>query len=128
MPKRNETSPDHWSDIVGLPDEWDLKNLTNLINTFKRETFTYNGASMTGAQWIKFEVADAKKQHQQDGVGQSFNKFGVKSADSDLRVGTAMPNILWSRIEESYPTIFRDRKHYSWFVKNFREFAVPGKW
>lgn len=125
MPKRVEENPDHWSDIVGLPDEWDKRNLTALINNFKKEKFTFKRKTFTGAQWIRDEVADAKKQHQTDGAA---NPFGLKVKDTEVRIGTAIPNVLWSRIEESYPTMFRDRKHFNWFVKNFREFVVPGRW
>lgn len=126
MGKRNKANPDHWSDIVGMPDEWDKKNLTNLIKTFKKTPFEINGTTISGAQWIQAEVRDAKKQHRQDAsaVSQSGNQFGVKVKNTDTRIGTAIPNVLWHKIQESYPTMFRDKKHYGWFVKNFPEFQV----
>lgn len=131
MAKRNTASPNHWSDIVGMPDEWDKTNLTNLINTFKKTPFTFeNGKTLTGAQWIKAEVADAKKQHQQDDLEatKGINPYGTKIADTETRIGTAIPNVLWNKIQESYPTMFRDKKHFSWFIKNFPEFRVASKW
>lgn len=126
--KRNEDNPDHWSDIVGMPDDWDKQNLTKLINNFKREKFNFEGVNFTGAEWIKNEVADAKKAHQLGGVGEVSNPFGTKIKDSETRIGSAVPNILWARILETYPTLFRDRKHFNWFIKNFPEFRVPGRW
>lgn len=133
MPKiRNDDKPEHWSDIVGMPDEWDKQNITNLINTFKVTPFTFtkdDGTTYkrTGAQWIKAEVADSKRQNQTEGVGEISNPFGVKSKDSDMRIGTAIPRLLWHEIQEAYPTMFRDTKHYTWFVKNFPEFRVTAK-
>lgn len=126
MTKRLHDNPDHWSDIVGMPDDWDKQNLTNLINNFKKESFHYNGENFTGQQWITREVKDAKKQHQQE--LSVTNEFGVKIKDSEMRIGTAIPNVLWNRIQESYPTMFRDQKHFNWFVKTFPEFRVPGRW
>jgi hypothetical protein len=133
MPKIiNDEAPDHWSQIVGMPDDWDKKNLTNLINTFKKKTFTFTDAkgvkrSTSGAAWIKYEVEDAKRSHQLDGAGTIANPFGVKSKESDMRITTAMPNELHREISESYPTIFRDKKHHSWFVKNFPEFRIASR-
>lgn len=130
MAKRNAANPNHWSDIVGMPDTWDKQNITNLINTFKKTPFTFeNGTTMSGAQWIKTEIKDAKKQHQQEfKASQSDNPFGVKAKESDTRIGTAIPNVLWDKIQEAYPTMFRDRKHFDWFIKNFPEFRVAGRW
>lgn len=111
-----------WKDVVGNPDAWDKKNLTTLINNFKKEKFKLeNGAVITGQQWIKAEVEDAKKQHQTDNP---FNEFGVKIKDSELRVGTAIPRELWTRIQDTMPTLFTDKDHFAWFVKNFPEFKV----
>lgn len=133
MPKRNHEKPEHWSDIVGMPDQWDKKNLTNLINKFKRQNFTFTDKTgkkhvASGAVWIKYEVADSKKSHELGGVGEIANPFGVKSKDSDMRVATAMPNELHRLIQETYPTLFKDKKHFGWFVKNFPEFRVTAKY
>lgn len=133
MGKRVADAPDHWSDIVGMPDDWDKKNLTNLINKFKKTTFYFTAKDgkkygVKGSDWLKNEVKDAKESHQLSGIGEAVNPYGVKSKESDMRVGTAMPIELWNRIQESYPTMFRDEKHFNWFIKNFPEFKVPGKW
>lgn len=122
---RNLDRPDHWSDIIGMPDDWDKKNLQNLIGNFYKEKFEIKeGTVVTGKQWTKLEVEDARKQHQQDGKAE----HGVKIKNTEMRIGTAIPNILWKRIEEAYPTIFRDVDHLNWFITNFPEFKVAGRW
>lgn len=132
MTKKIHDKPDHWSAIVGMPDAWDKENLTNLINKFKRRKFSFEAADgtikvVTGKQWITSEVVDARKSHQTSGVGEITNPYGLKVKDSDMRIGTAIPKDLWLEIEEAYPTIFRDKKHMTWFLKNFPEFRVASK-
>lgn len=106
-----------------MPDQWDKKNLQICINNFKKEKFKLeNGTIITGQQWINAEIADAKKQHEQE--ANPFNEFGVKIKDSELRVGTAIPKELWTRLSDTAPTLFTDKDHFSWFVKNFPEFRV----
>jgi hypothetical protein len=126
--KRVYDEPDHWSEIVGMPDEVDIKNLNALITNFKADHFEVYGRMMTGQQWISYEVADAKEQMELSGVGAMVNPHGVKSKETELRVGTAMPYVLWNAIERAYPTMFRDKKHFDWFCKNFREFVVASRY
>jgi len=128
--KRVQDNPDHWSDIVGMPDEWDKENIRRIIKNFSEEKFSFTEedgsvTTMTGEAWIVSEVEDAKESHRQ-GLD-PINEHGLKSKDSDMRVATAMPNVLWARISEAYPTLFKDRKHLTWFVKNFKMFQVPNK-
>lgn len=57
MAKTIQNKPEHWSEIVGMPDEWDKKNLTALINKFKRQTWYFtdkNGVKrgIKGRDWI----------------------------------------------------------------------------
>ena len=122
--RKNLDRPDHWSDIVGMPDDWDKKNLRTLIDNFYKEKFELNDKVITGKQWTKLEVEDARKKHGQDVEGD----HGVKIESSEMRIGTAMPNVLWTTIEAAYPTIFRDTDHLNWFIQNFPEFKVVGKW
>lgn len=126
-----------WKDVIGMPDQWDKKNLTVLINNFMKEKFAIclehqavnkckppecrSVKLMTGAQWAKAELEDSKKQNQSDDV---FNPYGIKIKDSELRIGTAMPNVLWQRISDTAPTLFTDKDHYAWFIKNFPMFKV----
>lgn len=123
--RRIDNKPSHWSEIVGMPDDLDKKNITALINNFKREHFDVYGRTITGQQWITYEVKDSREANQLQGsVTQSGNKYGTKIENTETRIGTAIPYILWNAIEAAYPTMFRDKDHYTWFVKNFPEFRV----
>lgn len=128
--KRLMEDPGHWSDIVGMPDNWDEKNITNLINNWKKRKFTFvdKGGKrhiVTGKEWAKAAVQDARRAH---AIKQ--NPTGLKTTGSDLgdvRVATAMPPHLEAEILEAYPTMFRDTKHLNWFMKKFPEFNVRSR-
>lgn len=129
--RRRHDEPNHWSDIVGMPDAEDKQNLKNLINNFAKEKFSFTREDdtefvMTGAQWITAEVNDAKRSHDQD-RNNPINPYGIKSEESEMRIGTAIPNVLWARISEAYPTMFKDKKHFQWFQQNFKMFNVANK-
>lgn len=105
-----------------MPDEWDKKNLQTCIDNFMREKFKMpNGVVISGRQWAKLELEDSKRQHQSD---DNSNQFGVKIKDSEMRIGTAMPNELWQRLSDTAPTLFTDKEHFAWFIKNFPQFRV----
>ena len=132
MAKTIQNKPEHWSEIVGMPDEWDKKNLTALINKFKRQTWYFtdkNGVKrgIKGRDWIIYERKDARDSHQLNASGFGANPYGIKSKETGMRVQTAIPNELWHQIELAYPTMFRDIKHYNWFLKNFKEFRITDK-
>jgi hypothetical protein len=111
-----------------MPDEWDKKNLTTLINKWKRQKFTFEDNKgkkhiVSGSEWIKAAVADARIAHEV-----KSNEFAVKSKDSDMRVSVTMPPLLQQEIiDGGYPTLFKDMKHHEWFYKNFPEFRVASK-
>ena len=126
MAKRLEVTPENWSEIVGMPDDWDKKNIQTIIENFMRRKFTIEGEVITGKIFIELEVADAKRQHQSE--NSTFNKYNVKVASSDARAVIAMPTVLDAIIKESYPTMFRDKNHFGWFVKNFPMFRIADKY
>lgn len=111
-----------WKDVIGMPTEWDKKNLTILINNFMKEKFKMpNGQIMSGAQWAAFELKDARESHQ---IDNPWNEKGIKIKDSDMRISMAMPKELWIRISDTAPTLMTDREHHQWFLKNFPQFKV----
>lgn len=121
---RNEEKPQDWTQVVGKLDDWDLRNMRNLINNFMKEKYTVHGKLMTGAQLIAVTVQTAKKKEEA-----STNVFtrdsGVRDKDSGYRVDMSIPTILLERILEAYPMILRDDRMYAWFCKHFGKlFAV----
>lgn len=124
MPQRIAENPNHWSDIVGMPDKVDLKNIRTIINNFKKQKFNIEGFLITGKQFIELEVADARRTHGIDDIGNAHNKENIKSHDIDARAVIAMPIPLDQIIKEAYPTMFRDKAHFFWFVYHFPEFKI----
>jgi hypothetical protein len=113
------------ADAVGDPDEWDVQNITNLINAFKKRKFTVEGFVVNGATLIKMCQDEARASHQTS----SFNQFNVKDKDTDSRAITAIPQALWEEIGDTMPTIFREKKHYEWFLRHFgRQFMIPERY
>lgn len=129
------TRGENWAEIVGMPDDWDKNNIQNLIKAFESVIFDLPVSDndedgtirVSGRQWIINEVEDAKKQHGLDIPMTKDQQYGLKSKDSDMRILTAIPQPLWEKIREAYPTIFRDKKQYMWFVKNFPQFRLVSK-
>lgn len=121
MAYRIEKKPEHWSEIVGMPDDLDIKNINAMINNFKRDSFEVYGRVITGQQWITYEVKDSREANQ---VDDTWNQNGMKIKETEVRIGTAIPYILWNAIEAAYPTMFRDKKHFNWFVQHYPEFKV----
>lgn len=128
MGTRIHDKPEDWRALVGMPDESDKRNITNLINIFKDTVFPVYDTKMTGRQWINYEVRQSKQANQLDGeVSQSSRGDGMKIKETDMRIGTAMPNLLWHEISEAYPAMFRDKDMTYWFIKNFPEFRVTNR-
>lgn len=124
MVKRLREGPKHWSDVVGMPDEWDKKNIQALLDKFYKRKYKVEGYVISGRQLIRLCVAEAKRAHQLDGHNALQNKHGIKSKDSDLRIRMTLPIVLEREISESYPAMFKDDAQHEWFYKNFPEFRI----
>jgi len=102
-----------WKDIIGMPDEWDRKNLRALILNYEKE--------------FPGKIAAAIKQAREQ-VALDNTKFAVASNESNMRHVLELPADLAHRIEQAYPTMFRDKQHLAWFIKNFKAFLIPDKY
>lgn len=123
-----DAQPDSWKDIVGMPDEWDFKNLQILIRNFKKRKFSIEGQVINGQTYIDLVMAEARHAHGMDDVDiRRANPYNIKSAASEARVLTAVPPELNKEIQESYPTLFRDKDHSMWFATHFPEFRIAVK-
>jgi len=89
------------ADAVGMPDDIDKRNIETIIRNFNR---LYPGQ-------VAAVINDAKK----DVV--------VRKVKVNPEVGTkrmSLPIPLMRMIEESYPAMFTSKKHFDWFMKNFK--------
>ena len=122
--KRIEKAPDHWSEVTGLPDEWDKKNIEALLAKFEKRKFTVEGFVISGKQLIKLCVAEAKRSHQLDGHNIMNNPTGMKSKEIDARIRLSLQTVLEAEISTAYPAMFKDNDQHEWFIKNFPQFRV----
>lgn len=106
-----------WSNVVGMPDDQDRKQLRLIIDIYER---THPGEIARVVAWERL-------QEQENGFG-GADPFLVKNKQSDLRKVLAMPPDLVGAIKEGFPSLFKDRKHFSWFVRNFPQFRVADKY
>lgn len=122
--RRLYDKPEDWTSVVGMPDDWDKQNLTNLINNFMKEKFILEGRVYSGAQLIAATVQTAKKKEELS--TNVFNRdSGVRDKASGYKVDMSIPTPLMERILEAYPMILRDDRMYAWFSRHFmRYFGV----
>lgn len=106
-----------WSNVVGMPDDADKRQLRLIIDIYER---THPGE-------IGRVVAYEKQQEDENSFG-GADAFLVKNKQSDLRKVLAMPPDLVGAIKDGFPTLFKDKKHFRWFVQNFPEFRVARRY
>lgn len=107
-----------WSAVVGMPDAFDKKNIQSLIRAYEQ---TFPGK-------IKYLVDGEKEDEEAYGHGGTFDPYLVKNKGSDMRKVLVIPAELVQELKKGYPTIFTDKKHFAWFVKNFPQFRVADKY
>ena len=100
-------------DAVGMPDDIDKERIRRIILNYEKK---HPG-------WIAHARDEAKRDFfQQGGMKQ---KFGEVNKQAGGRVVFELPEGLHQQLEEYIPTLFREKKHFQWFVKNFKELMVP---
>lgn len=97
-------------DAIGLPDKTDKERLQNIILKYEKE---HPGE-------IKFHRDMARERIQ--------NEFAEIDSHSARRYLMELPPGLHSRLESYIPTLFREKKHFSWFCRNFKELLIAEKY
>lgn len=103
-------------DAVGLPDELDKEFIRKLITKYDKK---YPG-------FIKAARDEARAQHA--AAGGDTAKFSEVNSDARGRLLFELPEELHHNIEQSYPLMFSNKKHFRWFCKNFKELMIPDKY
>jgi hypothetical protein len=107
-----------WSEIVGMPDAFDKKNIQSLIRAYEA---TFPGK-------IKHIVDEERREEHEQGHGGTFDPYLMKNKASEMRKVIVMPAELVQELKTGYPTIFTDKNHFAWFVRNFPQFRVADKY
>lgn len=106
-------------DAVGMPDAQDRYFIRKLLLRYER--------SHPGV--IKYTIDSAKADQQNNSGGvKDITEFGLVDKHSDRRHIFELPESLVTEIEKYYPTMFREKKHFRWFVKNFKELMLPDRY
>jgi hypothetical protein len=107
-----------YASLVGMPDKKDKENLEFIIGLFERKFPGY----------IELCVKQEKDDEIENAGGQAFlDPHLIKSHKSGLRKVLAMPPELVNAIVDAYPTMFKDKEHFHWFVRNFPMFRIAEK-
>lgn len=115
--KRNDIGSK--SDLQGLRlDDWDKKNLENMIKLFKSCPFTFTKTdktkfTWTGKQWINWCIKDARK-----GID---NNQSTKKNEFNIKKSLSLPPPLMTMLKEAYPAILSDPIQFNTFLKWFPE-------
>lgn len=112
--KADNSSNSKIVDSIGMPDDWDKKNIQRLINSFDKKHPNLNKLSVMSARYEYDNYIDKMK------VGD----FNVKSKHLDMRHVVTMHPLFAKELEKSYPGIFRYTEHTLWFAKNFPQFRI----
>lgn len=107
-----------WAGVVGLPDSKDKENIRDLIKAYE---------SVHPGQ-IRRLVAEEKAEEAENAGPLGLNKYLLKNQQSDFRKVLIIPAPLVAELKKSYPTLFSDKAHFAWFVKNFPIFMVPERY
>lgn len=99
------------ADVIGLPDKEDKLRI-------KRYLAKYEKAHPGEIQFHR----DAARERLKD------PKFGVVDQLSARRYLFELPEEIGIWLGQAFPLMFKDKKHTTWFCKNFSELLIPRKY
>lgn len=111
-------------DAIGLPDDGDWQNITNIIGVYRKESVKKYGFDI-----LIDCIANARKEYHN--FGGKYDTLAVQknlvNKDSGMRYHFEFPESFVKTIELAYPLMFKDRKHYHWFCKKFAGLGITGE-
>lgn len=106
-------------DAIGMPDDVDKAFIRRIILEYEREN----------PGLIKHAIDEARKDQSESSMAfDDKRKFGLVDKQSSRRHLLELPEGLMQQFERYYPTLFREKKHFTWFCKNFKELMLPEKY
>lgn len=107
------------ADAVGMPDEKDYETLLKIINNFERKNPGLIAAVLKAGR-KDYETGKFRKNKTFTGRA-TVNKQSNMTYDFELPIG------LYQAIEAVFPSMFKSRKHYRWFKKQFPKLLIAGE-
>lgn len=120
MGKISRTKAKTLGESLGMPDERDRQFIRALLLQYERR---HPGLIKTTIQGAKKEVWENSTAFKP-----KLLQYGVVDNASKRRHLFELPADLIHEIEMQYPTMFREKKHFQWFVQNFKELLIPEKY
>ena len=104
-------------DAIGMPDKQDKEHIEKILLAYDKK---HPGE-------IQYHRDFARKESMA-----GTNKFGLVSGSKEfgatgVRYIFELPPEVHAKIEEYIPTIFRSKKHFAWFCKEFKYLMIPEK-
>lgn len=98
-------------DAIGMPDKEDKEIIRRVLVQYEK---AHPGE-------IKFHRDAARARIEAAGKD---SKFAIIDKDSNRRYMFELPVEIGMFLEKSYPLMFRNKKHFAWFCKNFPELMI----
>lgn len=106
------------ADAIGMPDEQDLQVLSRIVKRFERTHPGLIRASLEAGR-RDYELGVHRKK-------QIFTGKATVSKESNMVYAMELPTALQMAIEKVFPTMFRSKRHFRWFKKNFIKLTIDG--
>jgi len=99
------------SSVVGMPDEEDKRIIQKIIINYEDKK--------------PGQITDSILEARQENKEGNKNSLNTTNKGSNSRLVLRLPEELAMQLQKYIPTLFRDKKHFEWFVKNFKHLMVP---
>ncbi len=108
-------------DAVGMPDAQDKAHIEKILLAYDKK---HPGEIQFHRDFAKNNSTAGTNEY-----GLVSGKTGNTGISSNgLRYMFELPPEVHAKIEEYIPTIFRSKKHFNWFKKNFKYLMIPEKY
>lgn len=109
---------DDLADNLPAPTKEDKQRIQRIILRYEKKHPGY----------IQQAIEEARRdQREMHRSGTDVSKFGEVGKQAGQRHLLELPEELHIAITRAYPTMFTSKKHFRWFLKNFRELVIPEK-
>lgn len=104
------------ADAIGMPDEKDYEVLLKIIQKFE--------ARHSGLIKATLEAGRRDYEAGEHGKNKLWTGHATVSKDSNMVYVFELPGDLYHAIEAVFPSMFRSKKHFAWFKKNFYKLTI----
>jgi hypothetical protein len=104
------------ADAIGMPDEKDYEVLLSIIQQFEAKNPGLIKATLEAGRQDYYNGAHRKNK--------TWTGKTTVSRDSNMTYVFELPANLYFAIEAVFPSMFKSKKHFAWFKKNFYKLTI----